>query len=219
MFSISPSARPRSSSRRLPAPIARDSRTWTRAYFTIRLFSPAPNVIGVKFEHFRGRPQRGPAFEIASDPSTKPIIVNETDFVSLTQRGPRCPSRKARRLAHRRAARRQADHRQRAGRGGYAVNQQGGGTYVFERLDLGVGDLVYGLGERFTAVHPTARASRSGIETAARAPSRPTRTFPSSSPTAAGASWSTIRKESRSRSARNSCRRSVSPSKASPSNI
>src|SRR5271165_4308265 len=54
------------------------------AYFTIRLFSPASNVIGVKFEHFRGRPKRGPAFEIAFDPSTKPTIVNESDFVSLS---------------------------------------------------------------------------------------------------------------------------------------
>ena len=58
------------------------------AYFTIRLFSPASNVIGVKFEHFRGRPKRGPAFEIAFDPSTKPTIVNEADFVSLSSGHP-----------------------------------------------------------------------------------------------------------------------------------
>src|SRR5271166_6891189 len=53
-------------------------------YLTVRLFSPAPNVIGVKLEHFRGLPKRGPAFEITSDPATKSRIVNEADFVSLS---------------------------------------------------------------------------------------------------------------------------------------
>ena len=37
------------------------------------------------------------------------------------------------------------------GAGGYAVNADDRKSYVFERLDLGVGELVYGLGERFTA--------------------------------------------------------------------
>ncbi|MBP0576021.1 hypothetical protein J8J27_35410, partial [Mycobacterium tuberculosis] len=36
------------------------------------------------------------------------------------------------------------------GAGGYAVDAAAGRSHVFERLDLGVGDLVYGLGERFT---------------------------------------------------------------------
>ena len=33
-------------------------------YLTVRLFSPAPNVIGVSVEHFRGRVDRGPTFEL-----------------------------------------------------------------------------------------------------------------------------------------------------------
>ena len=36
------------------------------AYFAILLFLPAPNVIGVKLEPFRGLPKRGLAFGIAS---------------------------------------------------------------------------------------------------------------------------------------------------------
>lgn len=38
------------------------------AYFTVRLFSPAPNVIGVRFEHFRGCPKFGPVFDLRSLP-------------------------------------------------------------------------------------------------------------------------------------------------------
>ena len=121
------------------------------AYFTIRLFSPAPNVIGVKFEHFRGRPQPGPAFEITSDPSTKPITVNDADFISLSSGDLtlQVEKRDDWRLDVLRAGKRITGGA--LGSGGYAVNQQSGGTYVFERLDLGVGELVYGLGERFTA--------------------------------------------------------------------
>ncbi|CCK16484.1 Alpha-xylosidase [Cronobacter universalis NCTC 9529] len=35
---------------------------------------------------------------------------------------------------------------------GYVQNNNTGGSYMFERLDLGVGETVYGLGERFTAL-------------------------------------------------------------------
>ena len=121
------------------------------AYFTVRLFSPAPSVIGVRFEHFRGRPHRGPAFEIASDPSTKPTIVNEAEFVSLTSGDLAVRVEKGDdwRLDVLRAGRRITGSA--LGAGGYATDRQSGRAYVFERLDLGVGDLVYGLGERFTA--------------------------------------------------------------------
>ncbi len=53
-------------------------------YLRVSLFAPAPNVIGVKLEHFQGLPKRGPAFEITSNPSTKSRIVIEEDFVSLS---------------------------------------------------------------------------------------------------------------------------------------
>ena len=121
------------------------------AYFTVRLFSPAPGVIGVRFEHFRGRPHRGPAFEIASDPSTKPTIVNEAEFVSLTSGDLAVRVEKGDdwRLDVLRAGGRITGSA--LGAGGYATDRQSGRAYVFERLDLGVGDLVYGLGERFTA--------------------------------------------------------------------
>jgi alpha-D-xyloside xylohydrolase len=120
-------------------------------YLTVRLFSPAPNVIGLKLEHFRGLPKRGPAFEIAADPATRPAIVNERDFVSLTSGdlALRVEKRDDWRLDVLRAGKRITGGA--VGSSGYATDHESGRAYVFERLDLGVGDLVYGLGERFTA--------------------------------------------------------------------
>ena len=137
------------------------------AYFTVSLFSPAPNVIGVKFEHFRGRPKRGPAFEIASDPSTKPKIVNETDLVSLKSGdlAVRVEKRDDWRLDVLRGDKRITGSA--LGGSGYASDHETGRTYVFERLDLGVGDLVYGLGERFDRVHQQ-RSERRNLESRRR---------------------------------------------------
>ena len=120
-------------------------------YFTIRLYSPAPNVIGVKFEHFRGGAERGPSFELFADPTTKPVIVDTPDFVSLKsgELTVRVEKRGDWRLDVLRAGKRITGSA--LGASGYAIKPDEGKTYVFDRLDLGVGELVYGLGERFTA--------------------------------------------------------------------
>ena len=121
-------------------------------YLTVRLFSPAPNVIGVRLEHFRGLPSATPAFAIASDPAASPGIVDEPDFVSLTSGdlAVRVEKRGDWRLDVRRAGRRITGSAP-PGAAGYATDEESGRGYMFERLDLGVGDLVYGLGERFAA--------------------------------------------------------------------
>ena len=120
-------------------------------YLTFRLHSPAPNVIGVSIEHFRGRPRRGPAFELIADPSTRPTVADEADFVSLTSGDltARIEKRGDWQLDVLRKGKRITGSA--LGSSGYARNLDSGQTYVFERLDLGVGELVYGLGERFTA--------------------------------------------------------------------
>ena len=120
-------------------------------YFSITLYSPAPNVIGLRFQHFRGRPNRGPDFALFSDPAVKPVVVNTEDFVSLTSGDLTVRIEKAgdwRIDMYRRGKRITGSA---LGASAYAVNRETEKTYVVERLDLGVGDLVYGLGERFTA--------------------------------------------------------------------
>ena len=165
---------------------SRVSRSQETVYLTVRLFSPAPSVIGVSVEHFRGRPKRGPTFELVSDPAAKPKVVDETDFCQPDE-WRLCASRRAR-LAPRRAA------------GGKRITARARGAAATPRTPRAAGpicssgsisefrDLVYGLGERFTAFAPTARASKSGIATR-HDTEQLTRTSRSSSP-AAGACWS-----------------------------
>jgi len=119
-------------------------------YLTVRLFSPAPNVVGVRLEHFRGVAKRGPGFAIASDPSARPKIVNDKDFVffSSGDLAIRVEKREDWRLDVLRGAERITGSA--LGSSGYATDTESGRAYMFERLDFGVGDLVYGLGERFT---------------------------------------------------------------------
>ena len=121
------------------------------AYLTYRLYSPAPNIIGVRMEHLKGRPQRGPAFKLAADASTKPTIVHTDDFVSLSSGDltVRIEKRDDWRMDVFRAGKRITGSA--LASAGYAVGKDDGKTYVFDRLDLGVGELVYGMGERFTA--------------------------------------------------------------------
>ena len=118
-------------------------------FFSIRLHSPAPNVIGVRFEHFRGVKATGPAFELFPDPAFKPVIVDTDAFVSLTSGDLTVRIEKAGdwRMDFFRGKERITGSA--LGASGYAVSPDDK-THVFERLDLGVGDLVYGLGERFT---------------------------------------------------------------------
>ena len=120
-------------------------------YLTIRLSSPAPNVIGVSVEHFSGVPTRGPAFELFPDFEVTPIVVDQEDFVSLSSGDLtiRVEKRDDWRLDVLRAGKRITGGA--LGAGGYAVSAEDRKAYVFERLDLGVGELVYGFGERFTA--------------------------------------------------------------------
>ncbi|MDR3494971.1 MAG: alpha-xylosidase [Ancalomicrobiaceae bacterium] len=120
-------------------------------YLAYRLYSPAPNVIGIRIEHHRGAVGRGPAFELFADAGVKPIVTANDSFISLasgnlTVRIDRVDDW---RLDVYRGEKRITGSP--LGAGGYATAKHEGKTYVFERLDLGVGDLVYGLGERFTA--------------------------------------------------------------------
>ncbi len=99
-------------------------------YFTVRLHSPAPNIIGVKFEHFRGRPKRGPDFELTADASVKPTIVETEDHVSLTSGDltARVEKRGEWRLDFLRAGKRITGNA--LGASGYAVKPDEGKTYV-----------------------------------------------------------------------------------------
>jgi alpha-D-xyloside xylohydrolase len=115
---------------------------------TVKLFSPASNIIGVRLTHFAGGRPPKPEFELfgAKDPEVQ--LINDTEQSSLTSG--QLTARFKRKapwaldfLDGNKVITRTA------GKGsGYADTPQG--RFMLERLMLSVGECVYGLGERFT---------------------------------------------------------------------
>ena len=120
--------------------------------FTIRFFSPMAGVIGVRIEHFQGGIDRSPKFELYEDESFQPTICFEEDFVSLTSDSltVRVAKNGPWRLDFLRDGKVISGSAYKAG--GHALDHAADDrAHMFERLDLGIGDFVYGLGERFTS--------------------------------------------------------------------
>jgi len=120
--------------------------------FTLRFSSPQSGVIGVRITHFDGGLDLGPDYPLISE-SQHEVTVEETDEFAALHSGD---------LSVRvtKGANWSLDflrHGQRitgsvAKSNGYVQNVRDGKNYMMERLDLGVGETVYGLGERFTAL-------------------------------------------------------------------
>ncbi|NKY10617.1 alpha-xylosidase [Cellulomonas hominis] len=119
---------------------------------TITLDSPAEGVLGVTIEGHRGGVDPGPAFAVAD---ARPDVV----VAGPTAEDPRASLTTGNLTARVSTAGEWAlevevDGRVVTGatsRGVGLVTDAGGRHFVREQLDLGVGDHVYGLGERFTA--------------------------------------------------------------------
>ncbi|WJK36896.1 alpha-xylosidase [Solwaraspora sp. WMMA2065] len=121
--------------------------TLNQPLLTVRCTSPAPDVISVQVGHFLGRRRRHPDFALAIEPDTDVQVTDEAEYASitsgeLTARFARGDSWRLEFVA--------------AGRvltgSGYksmAALDTDDGSYVREQLSLGVGETVYGLGERF----------------------------------------------------------------------
>jgi alpha-D-xyloside xylohydrolase len=116
----------------------------------LTLTAPVEGVIGVRIEHFRGASRRGPDFELFKDEGFRPEIADTPEALvfssgALTVRLARGGDWK---IDVCRGKRRLTGTSWRET--GYATTTPDASPAVFERLDLGVGDLVYGLGERFS---------------------------------------------------------------------
>ncbi|MBO0608195.1 alpha-xylosidase [Myceligenerans salitolerans] len=134
------------------APITRRGDTLNRPVVTVTFDAPADDVIGVRIEHHQGRRDPGPHFTVHREPGVVKVSTPETpgdgpaEFTSggLTARvatdgpwqvdfladGEVLTSSSARSI-------------------GIATTPEG--DFVHEQLALGVGEHVYGLGERFGA--------------------------------------------------------------------
>ena len=124
--------------------------TLNRAVVTVRLTSPMLDVIGVRIEHFSGAADAGPRFPLlATTPA--PVSTEITDDTASLTSGALTASvsRDSFRL----------DFGSTAGiltsslaKAIGIVTDQDGGSFVYQQLTLGVGEFVYGLGERFGPV-------------------------------------------------------------------
>ena len=116
---------------------------------TFSFSSPREDVIRVHVCHFKGGKTRGPAFELRDDAACRPRIDRSPEAISLTSGRTSVRVQTAGAWAvdffH--------DGRRLTGSGtgnaGYLIDAAGH-RYMREQLSLGVGECIYGLGERFT---------------------------------------------------------------------
>ncbi|MCO8269851.1 alpha-xylosidase [Actinoplanes sp. TRM 88003] len=124
-------------------PVRSRSDTLDTPLITIKLSSPAPDVIRVSMGHFLGGAPQGPNFEIAEQ--EHPVTIDATSLTAgnLTARFD---------AGEKWGLDFVAEGKRLTGtgwRGMGIVDSADGEHYVHEQLDLGVGEAVYGLGERF----------------------------------------------------------------------
>ncbi|HEY0605198.1 MAG TPA: alpha-xylosidase [Herpetosiphonaceae bacterium] len=117
---------------------------------TVEFSSPMADVIRVKLTHFAGRQPLSPQFELFAEAAPDVTIAADEDATTFTS------GRLSARVAHGDSWRVEfvADGRvvtASPGRGMGIVEMDDGGHFMHEQLALGVGETVYGLGERFTA--------------------------------------------------------------------
>ena len=122
--------------------------TLNRPLLTVRCSSPAPDVISVAVSHFAGQQPRHPEFPLALDSSVQ--VRTELDDSHATITSGALSARFER--GQRWALDFLADGQLLTTSGSKAmalISTNSDGHYVREQLMLGVGEAVYGLGERF----------------------------------------------------------------------
>jgi alpha-D-xyloside xylohydrolase len=119
--------------------------------FTLRFFSPQAGAIGVRISHFEGQVPRGPRYPLQLS-SNHDVRFEDNDQYAALHSGDLCVRvTKGNDWALdflRNGVRITGSVAKSAG---YIQDTNDGNTYLYERLDLGVGETVYGLGERFAA--------------------------------------------------------------------
>ncbi|VBB07237.1 aldolase-type tim barrel [Lucifera butyrica] len=118
---------------------------------TFRFFSPQAGILGVRVEHFKGTYPSSPAFFLTTQAHPAVTCTEKSDKV-IFQSGQLSlviPKSGTWQMDFYHAGKRITGSR--ASAAGYAQDLFTKKSYMFERLDLGVGETVYGLGEHFTA--------------------------------------------------------------------
>ncbi|NLV37397.1 MAG: alpha-xylosidase, partial [Clostridiaceae bacterium] len=130
-------------------PIRQRGDTLEGPILTFEYSSPFPDVISVKLRHFMGADERGPSFELYREEGFMPEISQSHDQIilksgRLSMTIKRTPGWTMKFLY---------DGKYITGntrKDTAYLTVAGDGAYMRERLELGVDEYVYGLGERFT---------------------------------------------------------------------
>ncbi|WP_230353134.1 alpha-xylosidase [Lelliottia sp. WAP21] len=129
-------------------------RTWQldTLMFTVRLFAPQEGVVGVRIEHFQGALNNGPHYPLNVLKEVNVQIENNAEYAELKSGNVSVRVTKGEVWALDFLRNGQRITGSQLKNNGYVQDGNTDRQYMFERLDLGVGETVYGLGERFTAL-------------------------------------------------------------------
>lgn len=132
-----------------PQPIYNRSNMLDTMLLTVHFHSPLPGIIGVKLVHHAGVQERGPVFELSSQTGDHVVIEENDERAVLTSGSLSVHIRKGAVWAvdFYRAGERITGSTQKSMA---YIKEDNGNTFMREELDVGVGEWVYGLGERFT---------------------------------------------------------------------
>ena len=130
-------------------PVGQRADTLNNALLTVELWSPRADVIGVRLTHFAGGLDRGPHFELAQQTGAARAAVDD-EWAALTsgRLAARVPRHGGWRIDFLGDGQPLTTS---PARGMGHAQVDGEGAFTFGQLTLGVGECVYGLGERFTA--------------------------------------------------------------------
>jgi alpha-D-xyloside xylohydrolase len=130
-------------------PMTRRGDDFDMPLLTVALSSPMADVVRVRIIHHRGTPVPEPHFEINADPDTKVDFEESAEAIGF--RSGRLRVSVPRGGEWRMDFLGDGKPLTNSGLKGMAyISMDSGETYVKEQLQLGVGELVYGLGERFS---------------------------------------------------------------------
>lgn len=129
-------------------------RTWQldTLMFTVRLFAPQEGIVGVRIEHFQGAQNNGPHYPLNVLNEVNVQIENNAEYAELKSGNLSVRVTKGEFWALDFLRNGQRITGSQLKNNGYVQDGNADRQYMFERLDLGVGETVYGLGERFTAL-------------------------------------------------------------------
>lgn len=120
--------------------------------FTLRFFSPEEGIIGVRITHFQGAVNNGPHYPLNVRDDVRVEMQNTADYAELKSGALSVRVTKGENWALDFLRNGERITGSQVKNNGYVQDGNRARNYMFERLDLGVGETVYGLGERFTAL-------------------------------------------------------------------